>query len=110
MKIAILLLVTLSVFGQEENSNFRTEKTKIESGTIIKNFNSDNKLESFIVKISTVYYSNILFFYKKKDTILIKNLVEKDAHIKIYVKIKKKSKNFSTRTQKSNLLKFLILT
>lgn len=94
IQIAILLLFTLSVFGQEENDSLRTVKTKIESGAIIKKYNTDNKLERFNVEISTDYYANLIFFTKEKDTLFIKNLVEKDATIKIYVKNQKKVSEF----------------
>jgi hypothetical protein len=104
IQIAILLLFTLSVFGQEENDSLRTEKTKIESGAIIKNYNPDNQLHSFIVEISTAYYGNLLFFTKEKDTIFIKNLREKDAIIKIYVKNQKKISEFIYKGKKAGYI------
>ncbi|RKR11505.1 hypothetical protein C8C83_3241 [Flavobacterium sp. 90] len=92
-QIIILLLFSFSVFAQEAN-NSKTEKIDIESGAIIKQYNIDNKLESFSVEVSAAYYGNIYFFTKEKDTIIIKNEIEKDAVIKIYVKNQKKVSEF----------------
>lgn len=92
-QIIILLLFTFSVFAQETDS-LKTEKIEIESGAINKKYNSDDKLESFSVEISAAYYGNLIFFNKEKDTIVIKNTIENDAIIKIYVKNQKKVSDF----------------
>jgi hypothetical protein len=89
-KLVLFFLFTLSIFGQEQNDNLKTEQIEIESGEIIKKYNPDHKLENFTVQISADYYGNSLFFTKEKDTIYIKNLIENDAIIKIYVKNQKK--------------------
>lgn len=102
-QIIILLLFTFSVSAQEAN-NLKTEKIDIESGAIIKQYNIDNKLESFSVEVSAAYYGNIIFFIKEKDTIIIKNEIEKDAIIKIYVKNQKKVSEFF---YKDNLISFI---
>lgn len=91
--ITILLFCGLSVTAQNEKNNLRTEEIKIESGEIIKKYNND-KLESFAVQIYANSYYNSFFFAKENDTIVVKNLNEKDAIIKIYVKDKKKVSEF----------------
>jgi len=92
-QIIILLLFTFSVFAQETDS-LKTEKIDIESGAITKKYNRDGKLESFSVDVSAAYYGNSIFFTKEKDTIVIKNTIENDALIKIYVKDQKKVSDF----------------
>jgi len=92
-QIIVLLLFTFSLFAQETD-NLKTEKIDIESGAITKKYNSDNKLESFSVDISAAYYGNSIFFTKEKNTIVIKNTIENDAVIKIYVKDQKKVSDF----------------
>lgn len=89
----IVLLYSFSVLGQTDNNNSRTEETTIESGEIIKKYNNE-KLDSFTLNIHADYYYNSFFFTKEKDTITIKNIVESDAIIKIYVKDKKKASTF----------------
>lgn len=95
-QIIIILLFTFSVFAQETDS-LKTEKIDIESGAITKKYNSDNKLESFSVDISAAYYGNSIFFTKEKDTIVIKNTIENEAVIKIYVKNQKRLVTFFTK-------------
>lgn len=91
--ITILLLCSLTAIGQNEKNNLRTEEIKIESGEIIKNYDND-KLENFTVQIYANTYYNSFSFTKENDTIVVKNLKEKDAVIKIYVKDKKKVSEF----------------
>ncbi|RZJ53515.1 MAG: hypothetical protein EOO44_08220 [Flavobacterium sp.] len=91
--ITFFLFCNLAVSGQTKENDLRTEETEIESGKVIKKYNK-KELENFTVEISANTYYNSFFFSKEKDTIIIKNLNEDKAVIKIYVKDKKKVSEF----------------
>lgn len=90
--LAFFLFCNFAVSAQTDN-NVKTEEKEIESGKITKNYSND-KLENFTVEIAANAYYNSFFFTKVKDTIIIKNVTEEKAVIKIYVKDKKKVSEF----------------